>query len=512
MSNNYFSKDGVFAKNAEYIDQILPEYNDNLLIKALPPIMSPEEVESKLQYFPTYKDSERNLDMHLRFHIIDRLYDFFQPMNQHLEVENKISRAIRRGYLSRNPANPDYVSVINGIRIAIDNKDPNFSNLRPVSIPASGFAIIGYSGVGKTTTVEKILSWYPQVILHDMKENKVFSDFQISWMKLDCPHDGSIKGLCTSFFIEYDKLLGARTYKDFASGSHTTTNVMVPQMGLLAWRNHLGLLVIDEIQNLSTDKSGGSDKMLKFFVSLANNIGIPILLIGTNKALPILRRELREARRSGGQQGPLFWENLQEKDIWWQILMKGLWKHQWTKKIVPLTPEMTHLFYKHSQGIVDIAVKLFAMAQYIAIRERKEIITEDIVKKAAAEGLILVKPMLDALQSKDLTKIAQYEDILPLDIESFRDKQIASMLHPTRETETSIVKDERKKHSVDATIPPQQFDPVSGQGEILIEHQSASEKLRHSLKTSKETGTSVISSLEKAGYLKDIHEEFIKAG
>ncbi|NPU99904.1 MAG: AAA family ATPase [Brevinematales bacterium] len=508
MSNEYFSKDSVFAKKAEYIDQGLPEYNDNLLIKALPPIMSPVEVEAKLQHFPIYKDSERFLDAHLRFHIIDRLYDFFQPMDKHFEIESKISRAIRRGYLSRNPASPANVTALHEIRKAIDDKDSSLSKVRPVTVPASGFAIIGYSGVGKTTTVEKILSWYPQVILHEMKVNSVFNDFQIVWMKLDCPHNGSIKSLCTSFFIEYDRLLGARTHKDFASHSQTTTEVMIPQMTILARRNHLGLLVIDEIQNISSAKSGGSGKMLDFFVSLANRIGVPILLIGTNKALPILRGEFREARRSGGQQGPVFWENLKENEIWWQVLMNGLWKHQWTKKKVPLTPEISRLFFEHSQGIVDVAVKLFAMTQFKAIATGKETITVDIVNQAATEGLLLLKPMLDALKSKDEKKIGMFEDLLPLHYDQFRDRQIASMLNPV----TNMHKRKSSASSSIDTILPQQFDPSSGQGIIMGNCYSVTDTLKQVAAEGKRTGSSVFSSLEKAGFIKDIHREFIEAG
>ena len=36
----------------------------------------------------------------------------------------------------------------------------------------------------------------------------------------------------------------------------------------------VGILVIDEIQHLSEAKGGGSDKMLNFFVTLVNTIGL----------------------------------------------------------------------------------------------------------------------------------------------------------------------------------------------------------------------------------------------
>ena len=47
--------------------------------------------------------------------------------------------------------------------------------------------------------------------------------------------------------------------------------------------------------------------------------------------------------------------------------MGALWDYQWTKKEVPLTPEISDIMYEESQGIIDIAVKLYAMAQIRAI-------------------------------------------------------------------------------------------------------------------------------------------------
>ncbi|MFX7194121.1 ATP-binding protein, partial [Acinetobacter baumannii] len=67
-----------------------------------------------------------------------------------------------------------------------------------------------------------------------------------------------------------------------------------------------GLLVIDEIQHLSRAKSGGSEKMLNFFVTMTNTIGIPVLFVGTPKARDIFDLDLRSSRRAAGL-GSIFW-------------------------------------------------------------------------------------------------------------------------------------------------------------------------------------------------------------
>ena len=51
---------------------------------------------------------------------------------------------------------------------------------------------------------------------------------------------------------------------------------------------------------------------------------------------------------------------------------------------------------------MDIAVKLYAMAQIKAIADGTELVTVKAIKEVAAEKLRLVKPMLDALRSGDM--------------------------------------------------------------------------------------------------------------
>ena len=62
-----------YFKEANYIDPGLPEYAENPLIAALPPIFSPNEVASLLSKRPLFKSNEINLKGHIRVHAISRL-------------------------------------------------------------------------------------------------------------------------------------------------------------------------------------------------------------------------------------------------------------------------------------------------------------------------------------------------------------------------------------------------------------------------------------------------------
>ena len=103
----------------------------------------------------------------------------------------------------------------------------------------------------------------------------------------------------------------------------------------------------------------------------------------------------------------------------WGIMVQAMWKNQWTLEQGLLTKEIKDTLYDQSQGIIDIAVKLYAMAQIKAIAEGTEKVTVKEIIEVASDRLRLVKPMIDALRSGDVKRISKYEDIKPLNVEDY---------------------------------------------------------------------------------------------
>ncbi|MDZ8238659.1 MAG: ATP-binding protein [Nostoc sp. ChiQUE01a] len=398
---------------AKYIDQKLPEYNANPLIKALPPILSKEEFITKVTRMPVLDAQDRNLEAHYRFHCVERLSRYFDPQIRTIELQELISVVIMTGYLSRNPLKPEYASRSRQIYNAIEHgggKDlENYVNI-PTS--ASGLTLIGSSGIGKTTNFINILNLYPQVILHPE-----YSFYQIVWLRVECPK--TLKGLCIDIFAGIDKLVGTNFAEKFNPTSHSEDHLLA-QLAQIAHTHHLGILVIDEIQNLVTT-TRSSAEILNFLVKLDNIIGIPVIRVGTNEAISILQGNFRNARRSTGE-GAIIWDRMVNDDEW-RFFMEGMWEYQWTKTPIPFSDQINEVFYEESQGIIDIAVKLYKMVQWKAISiDDKEIITVDLISQTAKYGLCLVKPMLDAIKSGDKNLLIKYKDIGPLDTTEFKQK------------------------------------------------------------------------------------------
>ena len=211
------------VESASYRDPLISSYRGNPLIEALPPILSKKEAVTLLAHYPSYDQNERTLPNHLRFHLVRNALKFVEPLPIHLDLEQRFSCMIRTGYEARNPVTPEFRRDFQKRLNALDSDGLPQKYIRST---ATGFTIIGISGVGKTTAVEAILSIYPQVIVHSHYRDRDFTLMQIVWLKLDCPFDGSIKGLCLNFFQAVDDLLGTNYSTNYGRGRFTVDQLI----------------------------------------------------------------------------------------------------------------------------------------------------------------------------------------------------------------------------------------------------------------------------------------------
>jgi hypothetical protein len=396
--------------NAVYLESEVPDYQGNPLIEALPPVRTTAHAVQRLELYPRYSEEHRNAPDHVRFHILQNRLKFFAPLDIHLDLERRFSCLIRVGYAGRNPVSDRFWNEFESKMDSLDQYSDQYQSVETLSSTATGFSIIGISGIGKSLSIERILKTYPQVIHHRDYKGHDFIHSQVVWLKLDCPFDGSPRGLCINFFQAMDDRLGTNYEKDYTRG-RATVDTMLPNMARVGSIHFIGALVIDEIQRLNQANSGGVDKMLNFFVQLVNTIGIPVVIVGNFKALSILAGDFSQMRRGTGQ-GDLVWDRMVEDDQW-QLFVEPLWRYQYTKKSCSLTDELSSTLYEVTQGITDLAVKVYMFAQERAIDSGKESVTSAMIKSAAKDKLCLLTPVLEALKLDNKSALEQYEDLYP---------------------------------------------------------------------------------------------------
>src|SRR5690554_5522718 len=242
---------------AVYQDTGIPSYQGNPLIEALPPIPERKQLIAGLSETMALRPREIYLDGQTRIHIISQLLDrFFQPLARHIELESKISIMLRQGYVGRNLVNGNHAAHLQNGYERLMQKDLSAFRFEHVESTAKSLAFIGCSGSGKTSSLNRILGTYPQLIYHPQ-----YNFTQIVFLKIDCPHDGSLKNLCHNFFREIDTRLGTNYVRRYVEKRHSV-ETLIALMAQVANTHAIGLLVIDEIQHLSLKASGGAEKML----------------------------------------------------------------------------------------------------------------------------------------------------------------------------------------------------------------------------------------------------------
>lgn len=514
--------------HANYSDQVIEEYKGNPLIEALPPIYSKEEVIAKLSYYPIFDVSEREMESHHRFHLIQRLFNIYQVFPNALFLNEKIGTIIRQGYIGRNPLKPEFArgftegfpKIQNGNQIWINDTSPK------------SMSIIGISGSGKTSTMTRILQGYPQVLVHSNYKGNPFSFTQLVWLQLNCPHDGSVKGLVNQFFISIDNILGTDYFDKFGRSNKLSVNTLMPIMTTVCRGIGLGFISIDEVQHLSL-KGGGAKMMLNFFVTLSNILSIPICLIGTPSAMNVLQREFRQARRGGD----MIFDRM-ENNAYWRLFVETIWNYQWVRKPVELTEDFVNLLYEESQGIIDTALKLYSLSQLRAIATNREELSIRLIKQVARENLKLIQPMLKALRSGDIHEMAKYEDIyFPFETAVERERielEKNSFINATKAINNTVSKEqlqeeamfrlnllglskEKAKHAIKLVLKEHQVKDVNELARLAYQYsltnmqenkeelkEESSPNLRTIVKEGKEQGLSAYQSLKRAGIIKSL--------
>lgn len=388
------------------------DYRGNPLIEALPPINSPAAASAILQLKPPISDEERGQPTHLRLHYLKRLRKLVKPLPSFFDFESRFSRNIRSGYAARHPNLPEIQEMRYGAAKPGQWYD---ATLDPYS--ASELTVVGLSGMGKSTMVEAILRSYPQYIQHKTYNGIRFRALQLVWIKINCPHNGSLSALCRSFFEAVDHATGTTTYKLKYADPRLTVDTLIGGMRQIAATYYLGMLVIDELQNLSVAKAGGSEVMMNYFMNLRAEVRVPIVLIGTYKAVELFQTEMRFARRASENGLTDLTRATNWQDETWQSLVRNLWHYQWMRKPTELTDLIYKRLFDCSQGVTEILVALFSLAQEVALNddegETYGEITEDLIQECYDSSLILLHSSINALRSNSVRSMQVFEDLLP---------------------------------------------------------------------------------------------------
>ena len=354
---------------AKYSPGSLLEFDNNPLIECLPEIINLKNITENLLVVPPYAESDRERPSEDRLNYLHRLAQLHIPTTNDQAIALNISRCLKWGYVSRNPLTFDQR------REALRQKGIELNGdlvkyLHTTTAPIYGFPIIGLSGTGKTTSTVNVLRLMPQVVQHTEYNGLPFNEIQLVWLKVDCPIDATPKGLCSSILRGIDEVLDTN-YTSSIMKNRMSKDVLLVKVSQLVQKLHLGILVIDDIQNLCGDRKKVSTEILNFMVSMSNSLQIPIVMVGTPKVLTILQAEFQQAKRASGE-GEVRMDLMGRDSKEWNRFINVLWGYQYTKNKVRLTDEMNEAMFSQSVGNPFIAATLYKLVQDDAILSNDE--------------------------------------------------------------------------------------------------------------------------------------------
>jgi hypothetical protein len=403
-----FAPDAVLADYST--EQPNPAFQGNPLIMALPPVPNDDTVNDSLKLTPCFAPSQRDLPTPDRLNALMNLENFMVPLPRHTKLFRKLDAMMRAGYVGRAPRTKEQTEILRAIYKRQKNGE-SFRQSADTCTPQVSASLIGISGMGKSTSLLRILACCHQVIYHE-----ALAIYQIPYVIAEMPSDGkSIRSLLIAIIRYIDRLLPGMHYYDLYVGTKKPgADALMGHVAHLLTIHCVGLVVCEEVQNL--ENSNKSDQIVMTeMVSACNTLKIPLLFVGTNKAKDVLSRSFRQARRAP----PLFWDRLRksvrpdEADEF-EIFLTVLWAFQWVRNAVALTEEFIYAMWDCSLGVIDIAIKIFAAAQGRAMLDGSETITAELIYDVYNTDWVLMHPMMDALRTNNLEALSRYEDIKPL--------------------------------------------------------------------------------------------------
>ena len=335
----------------------------------LNPILSGKDLHDSLLFLPEYDETICNTDASTRLVALSELYNIYLPSSMSEEIYSKLYLSLLRSLNKKG--------TIKSLR----QLNENYKCIKQMSYEgvvggSDSFTIIGSSGIGKSSAISRAISLITDKSFVEVDGTKI-----CPFVIVQCPFDSSVKGMALEILRKIDSVLETKYYAN-ATRSHATTDVLIGMISQAAL-NHIGLLIIDEIQNVATSKNGKA--FINSLTQLINNSGISICMVGTPECTVFFRKELQLARRSMG----LYYSPLQF-DEYFSDFCRTAFLYQYTRKKAEINAGILEWLYEHSGGLVSLVISLIHDAQEIAILNGTETLNLNTLNEAYNKRTVML--------------------------------------------------------------------------------------------------------------------------
>ena len=363
------------------------------IVHILPAMKSGDDLLSALEVIPEYDETIRNVDAPVRLMALSDLYRIYVPSQMSLEIYSKLYLALLRSLQKK------------GTKLAVLQRNQNYNAIiqqeySGIMGGSDSFTIIGASGIGKSSAISRAIT-----LITENRVIEVGNPYTkiIPCISVQCPFDSSVKGLLLEILRKVDEVIDSEYYKN-ALRARITTDMLIGSVSQVAL-NHIGLLVVDEIQNVCNSKSGKS--LVGMLTQLINNSGISICMVGTPESAVFFEQAMQLARRSLGLRYDVmeYGENFKE-------FCETVFSYQYVKQKTEINESIMEWLYEHTSGNISVVVSLIHDAQEIVILNGKEVLNLESLNEAYQQRLSMLHGFIRPGQKKQTSKPKKKKSVM----------------------------------------------------------------------------------------------------
>lgn len=279
---------------------------------------------------------------------------------------------------------------------------------------SGGLVFAGWTGNGKSRTVERFLELVPQVVCHEENQACGWTKLrQLVWLKVHMPSDGSRGGLMVEMLKQIDRVLNTDYSKQYVGRGWTIEKLLVVVIYILLV-HRCGLVVIEECQesNLSVRSRFGAD-FVQFFLRLLN-AGMGVAVLGN----PLAFDELRSSAQTEARLTEYGWFDFMPitdptSDDWTKDVMAGVWKAaQLLNERDEEFEGLAQLVFEKTGGVLRYVARLRRVTLALGLKTKATRVTKELILSAAeSPEMSGVQGQINALARRDFEAFARWDDL-----------------------------------------------------------------------------------------------------
>lgn len=354
----------------------------NPYLDAMPGMVSQTEFYKRVSSRMRLPTDVEFLNPEERRKLLTGLTSWFLPMGYMYNMYDMLYRAVITTYQTKTVV--EAIQQMNGLYVDSVN---GYGSRMQYGTQAFSGAVLGVPGIGKSSTLQRCLSLMPQVIRHTNYQGQKCFEQQINYLFVECPSDCSVKTLVFNVLSAIDRAIESNYIGNNSFIKGNSASALTSKLKIICMNHHIGLIVIDEIQNAVTTAREKNQlrPLIKFLVELTNETNTGICFCGTLEAEDLfLSQEHLKRRTRGFRLLPM------KFDISYRKFITELWKYQVVLKPKPLTEALMKQLFDLSGGIPAYIVKIFSEAQADAIITGVETLNFQNMKTAVERASIVV--------------------------------------------------------------------------------------------------------------------------